>query len=114
MTELSNDTRPAAALPLLDKDKLLKSIFKISAFLTAPSNVDEILGKILDEVVDTIGFDRGIIRLFDETKQYLETKVVKNYGPAEANRAFSVALNMNEHVCIATRVARTGVPIAVE
>ncbi len=114
MNELSPNTKLQTTRPLLDKDKLLKSIFKISAFLTAPSNVDEILGKILDEVVDTIGFHRGIIRLFDDNRQYLETKVVKNYGQEEAKRAFSVALNMNEHVCIATRVARTGIPIAVE
>jgi nitrate/nitrite-specific signal transduction histidine kinase len=83
--------------PLLDKDKLLKSIFRISAFLTAPSNADEILAKILDEVVDSLGFDMGIIRLFDETKQFLETKVVKNYNPDETTRAFSVALNIYEH-----------------
>lgn len=35
MIEVSKDTSVTAALPLLDKDKLLKSIFKISAFLTA-------------------------------------------------------------------------------
>ncbi|MGC9976326.1 MAG: hypothetical protein ABSC57_06375, partial [Syntrophales bacterium] len=79
-----------AGTPLLDKDKLLKSIFRISAFLTAPSSVDEILAKILDEVVDAMGFDMGIIRLFDETKQYLEPKVVKNYNAEETARAFSV------------------------
>lgn len=114
MSELLKNHKANVVRPLLDTDKLLQSIFKISAFLTVPSNVDEILGKILDEVVDTIGFDRGIIRLFDETKQFLETKVVKNYAPEEAKRAFSVALNMNEHVCIATRVARTGSPVAIE
>ena len=100
--------------PLLDKDKLLKSIFRISTFLTAPSNVDEILSKILDEVVDTMGFDMGIIRLLDETKQYLETKVVKNYSPEETERAFSVALNIYEHDCLSTKVAKSGQVIAIE
>lgn len=99
---------------LLDKDKLLKSIFRISASLTDPSRVDEILANILDEVVDTIGFDMGIIRLLDETKKYLETKVVKNYGPEEVKMAFSVALNINEHDCISTKVAKTGQPLAIE
>jgi two-component system, NtrC family, response regulator AtoC len=100
--------------PLLDKDKLLKSIFRISASLTAPSNVDEILARILDEVVDTIGFDMGIIRLLDESKKYLETKVVKNYNPEEMKMAFSVALNIDEHDCISTKVAKTGLPMAIE
>jgi two-component system response regulator AtoC len=100
--------------PLLDKDKLLKSIFRISTSLTAPSNVDEILAKVLDEVVDTIGFDMGIIRLLDETKKYLETKVVKNYNPEEIKMAFSVALSLDEHDCISTKVAKSGQPMAIE
>ena len=99
---------------LLDKDKLLQSIFRLSSFLTAPSNVDEILVKILDEVVDSIGFDKGIIRLFDDTRQNLEAKVVKNYSPEEEQRVFAVALNIHEHDCIATKVAKSGQPIAVE
>ena len=32
--------------PLLDKDKLLQSIFRISALLTAQVNLDEVLAKI--------------------------------------------------------------------
>ncbi len=99
---------------LLDKDKLLKSIFHISTFLTAPSKVDEILAKILDETVDTIGFDRGIIRLFDETKRYLETKVVKNFPPDEAKRAFSLAIDIDEHDCISAKVTKTGLPVTIE
>ncbi|MEI7638866.1 MAG: hypothetical protein WCJ37_16275, partial [Syntrophus sp. (in: bacteria)] len=38
--------------PLLDKNKLLKSIFRISNLLTAQANQDEILAKILDELID--------------------------------------------------------------
>ncbi|MDD5170290.1 MAG: sigma 54-interacting transcriptional regulator, partial [Syntrophales bacterium] len=101
------------AVPLLDKDKLLQSIFRISALLTAQANLDEVLATILDELVDTIGFDRGSIHLFDETKQYLRVKVVKNYTPDEAKRAFSTALNCYKHECLATRVARTGEPVAI-
>ncbi|MHB9098088.1 MAG: sigma-54-dependent Fis family transcriptional regulator [Syntrophales bacterium] len=103
-----------SSILLLDKDKLLQSIFRLSSFLTAPSNVDEILVKILDEVVDSIGFDKGIIRLFDDTRQNLEAKVVKNYSPEEEQRVFAVALNIHEHDCIATKVAKSGQPIAVE
>ncbi|MDD5712976.1 MAG: GAF domain-containing protein, partial [Smithellaceae bacterium] len=108
----SNDNSPKVTF--LDKDKLLQSIFRISASLTAPSKLEDILAKILDEVVDTIGFDRGIIRLFDHTKQNLETKVVKNYPPEGAAKVFSTPLNMDLHDCISTRVAKTGEPIAIE
>jgi len=109
----SEDNRISSIL-LLDKDKLLQSIFRLSTFLTAPSNVNEILVKILDEVVDNIGFDKGIIRLFDASKQNLEAKVVKNYSPEEAQRVFELALNIHEHDCIVTKVAKSGQPIAVE
>jgi transcriptional regulator with GAF, ATPase, and Fis domain len=105
---------PASSILLLDKDKLLHSIFRLSSFLTAPSNVDDMLVKILDEVVDSIGFDRGIIRLFDASKQNLEAKVVKNYSPEEAQQVFAVALNVNQHDCVVTKVAKSGQPIAVE
>ncbi|MDQ5985537.1 MAG: Anaerobic nitric oxide reductase transcription regulator NorR [Syntrophus sp. SKADARSKE-3] len=98
---------------LLDKDKLLQSIFRISALLTVQANLDEILAKILDELVDTIGFDQGSILLLDETKQYLKVKVVKNYSPAEAKRALATALNCYKHDCLATRVAKTGEPVTI-
>ncbi|MDP2268968.1 MAG: GAF domain-containing protein, partial [Deltaproteobacteria bacterium] len=113
LTQIQNDPRRAAT-PLLDKDKLLKSIFSISKLLTAPSHLDEVLSKILDELVEAIGFDRGIIRLFDKSKRYLKTKVVKNFSPEEAKEAFDQALDMQEHDCIAAKVTKTGQLIAIE
>ena len=109
-----DDRAEVSTVLSLDKDKLLQSIFRLSTLLTAPSDVNEILVKILDEVVDSIGFDRGIIRLFDDSMQNLEAKVVKNYNPEETLKVFSVALNIHEHDCIATKVAKSGQPIAVE
>lgn len=97
----------------IDKDKLIKGIFRISNFLTAPSNVDGILGKILDEVVVTMGCDRGIILLLDDTRENLITKVVKNYDPEEIIRA-SAPLNLRKHDTFETRVAKTGQYIILE
>jgi transcriptional regulator with GAF, ATPase, and Fis domain len=113
----SNPYRPvelAASRPLLDKDKLLESIFRISVFMNRHASVDGFLKKILDEVVDTIGFHRGIIRLMDESKQYLVAKVVKNYTPEEAQTAFDVALDLNRHDCLAVKVVKSGLPITIE
>lgn len=100
--------------PILDKDKLLQSIFRISTFVTESRNLNEILKKILDEVVDTLGFRIGNIRLFDESKQYLETQVVKNYSPEEAEKAFSMAIDVMKHDCVAAKVATSGEPMAIE
>ena len=104
----------AASRPLLDKDRLLESIFRISVFMTNHASVDEFLKIILDEVVDTIGFHRGIIRLIDESQQHLIAKVVKNYTPEEAQRAFDVALDVTRHDCLAVKVVRSGQPITIE
>ncbi len=101
-------------VPMLDKDKLLQSIFRISTFVTESRSLNEILKKILEEVVDTLGFRIGNIRLFDESKQFLETQVVKNYSPEEAERAFSVAIDVQMHDCIAAKVATSGAPMAIE
>jgi len=95
-------------------ERLLEGFFRISTFLTSPARVDDILQKILDEVVDTMGFQRGIICLFDETNENLITKVVKNYNHEEAARAFSINLNINKHDCLETRVAKSGNYIALE
>ncbi|MGD0274509.1 MAG: sigma 54-interacting transcriptional regulator [Syntrophales bacterium] len=100
--------------PLLDKDKLLESIFRISTFHFTPSNLPGVLTKILDEVVDTTGFDQGIIRLFDETRQYLEAKAVKNYSPEDEQTAFAVALNIHAHDCFSVNVAKSGRLITIE
>ncbi len=106
-------TRTSSAFSI-DKDLLIKSILRISTFLAAPSSVEDILSKILDEAVDTMGFDRGIILLLDEQKENLITKVVKNYNPEEAVRAFSIPLNLKKHDSFETRVAKTGQYIALE
>lgn len=123
----------------IDKDKLIQSMHRISTFLTAPSTVDvistnlsineypygdvrlsdisyvdEIMTKILDEVIDTLGFDRGIICLLDDEKENLVTRVVKNYEPEEARRAFNVNLNLNKHDSFETRVVKTGQYITLE
>ena len=114
LPHIRNKSYGRATAPLLDKDRLLKGIFRISALLTAPSNLDEVLSKILDELVETIGFDRGIIRLFDETKRYLETKVVKNFSPKETEMAFSAPVDIQKHDIITTKVTKTGQLIAIE
>jgi two-component system response regulator AtoC len=113
LTQLQEGYSRTAA-PLLDKDKLLNSIFSISKLLTTPSHLDEVLSKILDELVDAVGYDRGIIRLFDKSKRYLKTKVVKNFSPEEAKYAFDQPLDIQEHDCIAAKVTKTGQLIAIE
>lgn len=134
----ANPTSRTASFFTIDKDKLIRSIYRISTFLTSPqsfdeisqnifvsefhstgfansqSYLDEIVTKILDETVDNLGFDRGIICFLDEAKENLITKVVKNYDPEEMHRAMSQPLNLLKHDCFETRVAKTGQYITLE
>ena len=100
--------------PLLDRDKLLRSIFRISELLTAPSNLDEVLSKTLDELVEAIGFERGVISLFDKTKHYQYTKVVKNFSVEERQRAFAKPLDVQKIDCLAAKATKSGQLIAIE
>jgi two-component system response regulator AtoC len=95
-------------------ERLLESFFRISTLITAPLSVDDILQNILDEVVETMGFDRGIICLLDDEKENLITKVVKNYSPEEVKRAFSSHLNLKKHDCFETKVVKDGHYLVLE
>ena len=95
-------------------ERILGCFYRISALVTTPLSDDDALQNILDEAVDTMGFHRGVICLLDEEKENLITKVVKNYSPEEAQRAFSKNLNMKNHDCLVTKVARTGTHIVLE
>lgn len=97
--------------PILDRDRLLESIFRISGLLTIQSDLNEILAAMLDDLVDTIGFDQGCILLAEG--KYLKVQMVKNYSPKEEKKARSMALNWEKHDTLATRVFRTGRPVAV-
>lgn len=99
---------------LYSAEHLLGSFFRISTLITTPLSVDDILEKILDEVVETMGFDRGIICLLDDERENLVTKVVKNYGPEEAKRAFSSNLNLTRHNCFETKVVKDGRYLVLE
>ncbi|MBN2568856.1 MAG: sigma 54-interacting transcriptional regulator, partial [Deltaproteobacteria bacterium] len=97
-------------------ERVLDCFFRISTLITTRASLSDILQKILDEVVDTMGFQRGLICLLDDAKENLITKVVKNYSPEEARRAFASDMNLNlkKHDCLETMVAKTGNHIVLE
>ena len=107
------DALLTSSMSLTDKDKLLKTLLRITSLLTNPSNIEEIMQKILDDVVDALGFDQGIIRTHDDSQQFLETRVVKNYNPEERQRAFGMSIDLTED-CVAAKVYKTGKAMVIE
>ncbi|MDY0188003.1 MAG: sigma 54-interacting transcriptional regulator [Syntrophus sp. (in: bacteria)] len=112
-TSRNVDVLLTSSMPLEDKDKLLKTLLRITSLLTNPSSVGEIMQKILDDVVDALGFDQGIIRTCDDSQQFLKTRVVKNYKTEEAKRAFAAAINLADD-CVASKVYKTGKAMVIE
>ena len=94
--------------------RILRCFYRISTLITTPLSNDDILQKILDEAVDTMGFHMGVVCLLDEKKEKLVTKAVKNYSPKETEIAFSESLNLKRHDCLMTKVAKTGNHIVLE
>jgi len=95
--------------------RILRCFYRISTLITSSSsNEEDILQKILDEAVNTMGFDRGIVSLLDEKREKLVTKAVKNYSPEETRLAFDEVLDINRHDCLMTKVAKTGSYIVLE
>jgi len=107
------DALLTSSMSLTDKDKLLKTLLRITSLLTNPSNIEEIMQKILDDVVDALGFDQGIIRTHDDSQQFLEARVVKNYNPEEKKMAFGMAIDLTED-CVAAKVYKTGQAMVIE
>jgi transcriptional regulator with GAF, ATPase, and Fis domain len=97
-------------------ERILDAFLRISTLITTQSSLNDILQKILDEIVDTIGFQRGMICLLDDAQENLVTKVVKNYSIEERKMGFASDMNLNlkKHDCLETMVAKTGKYIVLE
>ncbi|MCX7982760.1 MAG: sigma-54-dependent Fis family transcriptional regulator [Syntrophales bacterium] len=98
---------------IIDKDRLLKSIFRISGLLTIQADLNDVLAAILDEVVETIGFDQGCILLLDAAENRLKVRMVKNYAQEEEEKIRSLSLSLEKQDSLAARVFRTGRAVAI-
>jgi len=98
---------------ILDRDRLLKSIFRISNLLSVQADLNDVLATILDELVETIGFDQGCILLLDESGKYLRIRTVKNFTLEEEKEARALSLNWEKHHTLVTEVFRSGKLVAI-
>ncbi|NOX17175.1 MAG: PAS domain S-box protein [Chlorobi bacterium] len=88
--------------------KILKTIQKISNLLGATFELDNILKIILQQCVNSIGFDRAILYLIDDTGKYLECKEIFGFEKENGVRARSSKYNLEKFDVIETRVVREG------
>ena len=93
---------------------ILKSIQRISNILGTTFNMKTVIGLILEDCVNSIGFDRAILYLIDERQKYLECSETCGFTPENEIAAQRSRFNLERFDCIETRVVKEGRIIFVE
>ena len=112
--ELSKNKIESYAKDLEYQLKIFRSIQRISNILGKTFEMNTILKIILKNCVQSIGFDRAILYLKDDSGEYLECKEIWGFAPEDAERVLKSKYNIRHCDCIETKVARTGEIIYIE
>ncbi len=112
--ELSKNKIESYAKDLEYQLKIFRSIQRISNILGKTFEMNTILKIILKNCVQSIGFDRAILYLKDNSGKYLECKEIWGFPPEDAQRVLNSKYNIEHCDCIETKVAKTGEIIFVE
>ncbi len=112
--ELSKNKIESYAKDLEYQLKIFRSIQRISNILGKTFEMNTILKIILKNCVQSIGFDRAILYLKDESGEYLECKEIWGFSPENAERVLKSKYNIQHCDCIETKVARSGEIVYVE
>ena len=88
--------------------KILKSIQRISNILGSTLDMNAVIRIILQNCVESVGFDRALLYLLDEKEEYLECKEAFGFTDEEDRLARQSKYHIQHFDCIETRVAREG------
>jgi nitrogen fixation/metabolism regulation signal transduction histidine kinase len=88
--------------------KIFKGILEVSNLLGTTFNLDKILKLILKHSVETIGFDRAVLYLVSDDREFLEFKDMCGFSEEERNRLERSKYHLQNDDCIETKVAREG------
>lgn len=96
------------------KNNLLNHIYEISSMLTGAPDLDEVLGEIVNRIMNGLNFDRAIIHLISTDGKRLECVCTKGFTPSGAYRAKQKPLVIAKHDCYETKAILSGEPIFIE
>ncbi len=88
--------------------KIFRSIQRISNILGSTFDMNQVIRIILQNCVESVGFDRAILYLIDDQGKYLECKETYGFSPEGEIYARRSKYNLQHFDCIETRVARLG------
>ena len=94
--------------------KIFKSIQNISNILGSTFNMNKVLKLILQNCVESVGFDRAILYLIDDKDKYLVCRETFGFSEAEEKLAKNSMYNLKHFDCIETRVVKEQKIIFVE
>ncbi len=94
--------------------KIFKSIQRISNILGSTFDMNRVIKLILQNCVESVGFDRAILYLLDEKGEYLECKETHGFTAEGEKYARRSKYHLQHFDCIETRVAREGRIIFVD
>ncbi len=88
--------------------KILKSIQRISNILGSTLDMNAVIRIILQNCVESVGFDRALLYLLDIKEEYLECKEAYGFSDEEDALARQSKYHIRHYDCIETKVAREG------
>jgi PAS domain S-box-containing protein len=96
------------------KNNLLNHIYEISAMLTGAPGLDEVLGEIVNRIMNGLNFDRAIIHLISTDGKKMECVCTQGFSPLGARRAKQKPLVIARHDCYETKAIRRNEPIFIK
>ena len=88
--------------------KILKSIQRISNILGSTLDMNAVIRIILQNCVESVGFDRALLYLLDAKEEFLECKEAFGFSEEDDRLARRSKYHIRHYDCIETRVAREG------
>ncbi|MGD9898263.1 MAG: ATP-binding protein [Calditrichaceae bacterium] len=112
--EISKNETENYARDLEYQVKIFKTIQKISNILGTTFDINKILRLILQNSVESMGFDRAILYLIDDSGTYLECRETFGFSDEQEHLARRSKYNLHRFDCIETRVVKTGRIVRVD
>jgi signal transduction histidine kinase/tRNA A-37 threonylcarbamoyl transferase component Bud32 len=91
LTELTAQNR-------LKSDRRMETVLTNSADISSILDTDELLEKIMDNAIELVGAERGILWLYSENDRKLELKVLRNVSQGEFEKGFTASISIISRV----------------
>lgn len=82
----------------LKSDRRMETVLTNSADISSILDTDELLEKIMDNAIELVGAERGILWLYSDDDRKLELKVLRNVSQGEFEKGFTASISIISRV----------------